>query len=55
MKPSIYGLTQPALSNWLQEHGEKKFRASQIWDWLYRQRVTEFSAMTNLSKNLIPY
>lgn len=53
MKPSIYGLTQPALSNWLQEHGEKKFRASQIWDWLYRQRVTEFSAMTNLSKNLI--
>ena len=36
MKPSIYGLTRDELIEWAIEHGEKKFRATQIWDWLYR-------------------
>ncbi len=33
--------------------GEKKFRADQIWEWLYRKRVQSFEEMTNLSKDLI--
>lgn len=32
---------------------EKKFRADQIWEWLYRKRVQSFEEMTNLSKDLI--
>ena len=36
-----------------EEHGEKKFRATQIWEWLYRKRVQSFEEMTNLSKELI--
>lgn len=36
IKPSIYGLTRDELIEWAIEHGEKKFRATQIWDWLYR-------------------
>jgi len=53
MKPSIYGLTREELIAWAIEHGEKKFRATQVWDWLYRKRVREFSQMTNLSKSFI--
>ncbi len=53
MKDSIYSLTFDDLSQWLEEHDEKKFRGTQIWEWLYEKRVDEFSEMTNLSKSLI--
>ncbi|MGX7023488.1 23S rRNA (adenine(2503)-C(2))-methyltransferase RlmN [Vagococcus hydrophili] len=53
MKPSIYGLTQEELNQWLVNNGEKKFRGSQIWDWLYQKRVREFSEMKNISKDLL--
>ncbi|MCL2676321.1 MAG: 23S rRNA (adenine(2503)-C(2))-methyltransferase RlmN [Streptococcaceae bacterium] len=52
-KESIYGLTREQLSEWAEANGEKKFRATQIWEWLYRQRVQSFEEMTNLSKDLI--
>lgn len=52
-KTSIYGLTLEQLTEWLVEHGEKKFRASQIWDWLYKKRVTDFSLMKNISATSI--
>lgn len=52
-KQSIYGLTNKELTAWFLEHGEKKFRASQVWEWLYQKRVTSFEEMTNLSKSLI--
>ena len=53
MKPSIYSLTRQAMQEWVLEQGEKKFRADQIWEWLYRKRVQSFEEMTNLSKELI--
>ena len=53
MKPSIYGLTQTELTEWLVNQEEKKFRATQIWDWLYQKRVLNFSEMKNLSKSLL--
>ena len=53
VKPSIYGLTRDELIEWAIEHGEKKFRATQIWDWLYRKRVQSFEEMTNISKDFI--
>lgn len=52
-KISIYGLTKDELISWMIEHGEKKFRATQVWEWLYIKRVTMFSEMTNLSKEMI--
>lgn len=52
-KPSIYGLTRDELIDWAMEHGEKKFRATQIWDWLYKKRVQSFEEMTNISKDFI--
>lgn len=47
-KPSIYGLTLDQLTAWLGERGHKKFRATQVWEWLYRKRVTAFSDMTDV-------
>ncbi|MEW9702171.1 23S rRNA (adenine(2503)-C(2))-methyltransferase RlmN [Paenibacillus sp. SI8] len=48
-KESIYGLTFDQLAAWLLEYGHKKFRASQVWDWLYRKRVTDFSEMVDVN------
>ncbi|GAB6927781.1 23S rRNA (adenine(2503)-C(2))-methyltransferase RlmN [Paenibacillus sp. JCM 10914] len=47
-KPSIYGLTLEQLIAWLDERGHKKFRATQVWESLYRRRVTAFSDMTEV-------
>ncbi|WP_335872873.1 23S rRNA (adenine(2503)-C(2))-methyltransferase RlmN [Bacillus sp. 2205SS5-2] len=52
-KTSIYGLTLEQLTTWLVQHGEKKFRAAQVWDWLYKKRVTQFSQMKNLNANCV--
>lgn len=46
---SIYGLTLDQLTAWLLEYGHRKFRATQVWDWLYRKRVTSFSEMTDVN------
>lgn len=53
MKPSIHSLTHQTMQEWVLEQGEKKFRADQIWEWLYRKRVQSFEEMTNLSKDLL--
>lgn len=52
-KESIYGLTFKQLTEWFIEHGQKKFRATQVWDWLYKKRVTDFSEMQNINKECI--
>lgn len=53
MNPSIYGLTKDQLIQWFLDNNEKKFRATQVWEWLYEKRVQSFSEMTNLAKPLI--
>ncbi|WP_079479849.1 23S rRNA (adenine(2503)-C(2))-methyltransferase RlmN [Halobacillus salinus] len=53
MKQSIYGLTFDQLTEWLVEHGEKKFRSKQVWDWLYQKRITQFSEMKNVNQSCI--
>lgn len=50
MKKSIYNLTFVQLTDWMREKGEQKFRAAQVWDWLYKKRVTSFKAMNNVNK-----
>ena len=50
---SIYSLTLHKLEQELLDLGEKKFKAVQIYDWLYKKRVSNFDEMTNLKKELI--
>ncbi|GIN38905.1 MULTISPECIES: 23S rRNA (adenine(2503)-C(2))-methyltransferase RlmN [Heyndrickxia] len=52
-KESIYGLTIDQLTDWFLEHGQKKFRAQQVWEWLYKKRVKSFSEMSNINKDCI--
>ncbi|TWI55111.1 23S rRNA (adenine(2503)-C(2))-methyltransferase RlmN [Halalkalibacter nanhaiisediminis] len=49
---SIYSLQFDELQQWLQENGEPKFRTGQIFEWLYKKRVTKFDQMSNLAKDL---
>ncbi|WP_078554764.1 23S rRNA (adenine(2503)-C(2))-methyltransferase RlmN [Bacillus alkalicellulosilyticus] len=51
-KPSVYSLQYKELEDWLKENGEPKFRAKQIFEWLYSKRVKSIEEMTNLSKDL---
>lgn len=50
---NIYDLTLNELENYFLEIGEKKYRASQVFSWLYEKRVTSFDEMSNLGKDLI--
>ncbi len=52
-KASIYGLTLAKLTEWLAEHGHKKSRALQVWDWLYRKRAQQFSEMTDVNSDCL--
>ncbi|MBX7066936.1 MAG: 23S rRNA (adenine(2503)-C(2))-methyltransferase RlmN [Parachlamydiales bacterium] len=38
------------LKVWMEENGEKAFRAPQIFDWIYAKDAQNFDAMTNMSK-----
>jgi 23S rRNA (adenine2503-C2)-methyltransferase len=51
-KTSIYSLQIHELKEWLTNNGEKPFRAEQIFDWLYKKRISSFEDMNNLSKGL---
>ncbi|TGE33390.1 23S rRNA (adenine(2503)-C(2))-methyltransferase RlmN [Desulfosporosinus sp. Sb-LF] len=52
-KKSIYGLTFDQLVAWLLGYSHKKSRAIQVWDWLYRKRVTHFSEMLNVNQECL--
>ncbi|WP_127534737.1 23S rRNA (adenine(2503)-C(2))-methyltransferase RlmN [Paenibacillus kobensis] len=52
-RPTIYQFTFEQLAAWLLERGHKKFRATQVWEWLYRKRVAEFAAMTDVHPTCI--
>lgn len=52
---NIYDLTLDELASYFESIGDKKFRATQIFEWLYRMRVDSFDEMTNVSKKLIEH
>ena len=53
-KKSIKSFKYDDLEKEVIEHlNEKKYRAKQIYEWLYRKKAEKFEEMTNLSKELI--
>ncbi len=48
-KTNVKGLTLGALEQFIVSIGEPKYRAGQIYQWLYKYRVSSFDEMTNLS------
>lgn len=50
-KLPLIGLSREELTEALVAHGFEKFRAKQIWHWLYVKGATEFSQMSTISKD----
>ncbi len=52
VKKNFYSFTLENLEGFLKQYGKEKFRAQQIFKWVYESRVTDFDQMLNLSKDL---
>ena len=50
---NLYELNFEQLGALLESLGEKRFRAQQIWDWMYLRRVANVDDMTNFPKTLV--
>ncbi|WMJ82430.1 23S rRNA (adenine(2503)-C(2))-methyltransferase RlmN [Clostridium sp. MB40-C1] len=50
---NILDLDSKELKKWMEDNGENKFRAKQIFDWIYKKEVFQFEEMTNISKKTI--
>jgi len=49
-RQDIRSLTKADLEDFFLVRGEKKFRASQVYEWLWRKSIRSFDEMTSLSK-----
>jgi 23S rRNA (adenine2503-C2)-methyltransferase len=50
---SVFNLSFDQLKDWFMEYGHKKSRAMQVWDWLYRKQITQFSEMLDVNQESI--
>jgi 23S rRNA (adenine2503-C2)-methyltransferase len=48
----IRSLTLEELITFIETHGEKKFRAKQVMEWLWKKSATSFDQMSNIGKGL---
>src|ERR1039457_2384644 len=51
-KTDLKNLPLPALEKFLQGQGKERFRALQVFKWIYQQDAHSFEEMTNISKAL---
>ncbi len=51
-KINVYDLTYEDWLNWVEKNAEPRFRAQQIYDWLYLKNVNSFKEMSNLTNDL---
>ncbi len=50
---NIYGVSFEDLENYFLENNDKKFKAVQVFDWVYKKRIKDFNEMRNVSKETI--
>lgn len=50
-KPSLIGVSLSELTDLMATMGLERFRAKQLWSWLYSKGVTEFDAMHTINKS----
>ena len=50
---SIYNKSFKDLENYFESIGEKKYKASQVYEWLYDKRVESFDEFSNVKKDII--
>ena len=49
---NLYGLTKEELEQYFVSIGEKKFKATQVFEWLYQKRVTTIEEFSNIKKEV---
>jgi len=49
---NIYDLTRLELEDYFLFIGEKKFKATQVFEWIYQKKVSSFSEMSNIKKDI---
>ena len=49
---NIYDYTKEMLENYFIDIGEKKFKAKQVFTWLYQKKVDSFSMMSDIKKEI---
>ena len=50
--PNIYGLTKEDLENYFLSINDKKYRAIQVYEWLYKKRVKDIDLFSNIKKEI---
>lgn len=50
---NIYGVTIKELEQYFISKNEGKFKATQVFEWLYKKRIKSFGEMRNVSKKTI--
>lgn len=50
---NIYNKTMEELKQYFKTIGEKEFKATQVYEWLYKKRIKTFNEMTNIKKEII--
>ena len=48
---NLYGQEITKLENLLMERGQKKYRATQLFTWIYEKGAKSFDEMTDVSKS----
>ena len=49
---NLYGLTRTELENYFENIGEKKFKALQVFEWLYQKRGEDIEEFSNIKKEI---
>jgi 23S rRNA (adenine2503-C2)-methyltransferase len=50
---NVYGMNMQKLEDYFVNIGQKKFKAIQVYEWLYDKHVSSFDDMTNIKKDVI--
>lgn len=53
MKLTIYDLNLDDLKIWVEAHNQKSYRATQVFGWLYRKHVSDFTEMSDVNKDFL--
>jgi 23S rRNA (adenine2503-C2)-methyltransferase len=49
---NLYGYTLKMLEEYFFTIDEKKYKANQVFEWIYKRRITHFDEMTNIKKEI---
>jgi len=52
VKTNLLGFSASRLGDFMEEIGEKRFRATQVIKWIHQMGICDINAMSNLSKDL---